>query len=165
MKIFTKEIIEVGGVLAVVASLIFVGIQLRQEQIFAQADLGSITLEALADFDKGFEDPNVASIYVKMISDPEELSIEEMTQANATLNHIVRLWIREDFLYGLGVFTENERIVDEYVARMFGNAYAKAWWNSTKDRYPDYSEKMGTAIDSVDSVASLELFSKIQTQL
>ena len=165
MKISTKEIIEVGGILAVVASLIFVGIQLRQEQIFAQADLGSITLEALADFDKGFEDSNVASIYVKMISDPEELSIEEMTQANASLNHIVRLWIREDFLYGLGVFTENERIVDEYVARMFGNTYAKAWWNSSKGRFPDFSEKLSTAIDSVGSGESLEFFGKVQAQL
>jgi len=165
MKLSSKQIIEISGVLAVVASLVFVGLQLRQEQLFARAALGSITLETLAEFDKEFKDPSVASIYVKMISESEELSIEEMTQANAILDHIVRLWIRDDYLYDLGIFGENTRIVDEYVARMFGNAYAKAWWNSTKDRYPDYSEKMGTAIDSVDSAASLELFSKIQTQL
>ncbi len=165
MKLSTKEIVEVGGVLAVVASLVFVGVQLRQEQIFAQAALGSVTLESLAEFDQGFEDPIVASIYVKMISDPEEMSIEEMTQANAILDHIVRLWIREDYLYELGIFGEDTRAVDEYVARMFGNTYAKTWWNLAKERFPDFSEKLSSSIESVDSGASLALFSNIQAQL
>lgn len=165
MRISAKQIIDVGGVLAVIASLVFVGVQLRQEQIFARAALGSVTLESSAEFDQRFQDPVVASIYIKMISDPKELSIEEMTQANAILEHIVILWTREGYLFDLGIFGEDTRVVGQYAERIFGNAYAKAWWSSAKDRFPDFSDRFSNAIESVDSGASLALFSKIQAQL
>ena len=51
-KISIKELIEGIGVFAVVASLIFVGLELRQDRLLGHASQGSLLLESLEDFDR-----------------------------------------------------------------------------------------------------------------
>lgn len=164
-KISIKELIEGIGVFAVVASLIFVGLELRQDRLLGHASQGSLLLESLEDFDRQFSDPAVARIYVKMISNPAALNIEEKAQANALLDHIVRLWIRDDYLYQLAIFDENQRILDEYAERMFGNPYAKAWWEAKKGLFGDFADRITRAVDGADPGSSLGFFSTIQQQL
>ena len=43
-----NEIAELVGIVAIVASLVFVGLQMRQDHVFARSDLGAGSFESLA---------------------------------------------------------------------------------------------------------------------
>lgn len=165
MEFTRKEFVDTAGIVAVVASLVFVGLQLQQEQLIAQASLGSVTLEELAAFEEGFTDPEVAAIYAKMIEDPNSMTTAEMAQANGLLGQMIHYWIREDYLFELGVFGERSRIFAFYDTLLFGNKYAQVWWDSNKSRFPEYEKLISAAIENTSVTGSIDSFHDIRSKL
>ena len=51
------------GLLALVASVVFVGVQLRQERVIARSELAAGTADYLATIDQTMADPDFASVY------------------------------------------------------------------------------------------------------
>jgi len=82
---------QVVGIFAVVASLIFVGLQMRQDQLIARAELTSESFELMIALDQNLLDPEFASAYAKMLERSEDLSLEEMVQIDSLLDAVKTL--------------------------------------------------------------------------
>ena len=68
-----KDIAELFGILAIVLSLVFVGFQMRQEQLIARSELTSHTFDLMLGFNQALFDPSFAGTYAKILDDSEEV--------------------------------------------------------------------------------------------
>jgi len=66
-----KDTFEAIGLVAIVASLVFVEFQLRQDQLIARSELTSESFELMIALDQNLLDPEFAGTYAKMRSDPK----------------------------------------------------------------------------------------------
>jgi hypothetical protein len=123
-----KDIAELVGIAAIVASLVFVGMQMRQDRIHARAELGAGSFESLASLRLEMTGTEFSATYGKALEHPEQLTIAEKLQINGYLDAVKLLFIRECYLKEREVFTECEVIVHEYGPFFFGNRYAQSWW-------------------------------------
>lgn len=123
-----NEIAELVGIIAIVASLVFVGLQMRQDHIIARSELAAGSFESLASLRREMTEPEFAATYAKMLEQPEQLTTVEQLQVNAYLDAAKFLIIRECYLYERGIFTECTVVVRQYGPYFFGNSYAQAWW-------------------------------------
>ena len=123
-----NEIAELVGIAAIVASLVFVGLQMRQDHVFARSELGAGSFESLASLRQEMMAPEFAATYAKMLEQPGQLTTAEQLQVNAYLDAAKLLIIRECYLVERGIFTECTVIVREYGPYFFGNSYAQSWW-------------------------------------
>ena len=123
-----NEVAELVGIVAIVASLVFVGLQLRQDQVFARSELGAGSFESLASLRQEMTGSEFAATFAKMLEEPAQLTTAEQLQVNAYLDAAKFLIIRECYLYERGIFTECDIAVREYGPYFFGNSYAQSWW-------------------------------------
>ena len=126
---------EVTGLIAIVASLIFVGIQLQQDRAFAQSELGSQSFEYFNRIDEMVHAKDFAPVYTKMIETPNELTVHEKVRINAFYSIVSGLMYRECYLKQTGIFPECERAIGDIIRRYFANDYAKAWWKKTRSKH------------------------------
>jgi hypothetical protein len=125
-----KDLFESIGVIAIVASLIFVGLQLQQERELMRSELGANSQEFSATIDLAFTDPDMSAAWAKMLDSPEDLTLEEMLRVNGVLQAVRRLFLRECYLLAMDVFGECDSLVRGQAAQYFGNKYAQAWWKA-----------------------------------
>ncbi len=144
-----KEIIDAAGMLAIVASLIFVGFQVRQDQVIARSQLFSDGIMNLSEIHQSAMEPEIARAYAKMINSPDDLSTEELVQLDRLLEVITGIYSRECYLVRRGIFNECENIVRITAKLYFGNAHAQSWWrlNGPRSVLPDWID---AEIKSVD---------------
>ena len=123
-----REFVELIGVVAIVASLIFVGMEVRQERDLARTILAATSFDNLAALRLTASNPDFAKTYAKMLERPEDLTIDERIQVDSVLDAIKFMILRECHLVERNVFTECDGMVSEVVHRYFGNEYAQSWW-------------------------------------
>ena len=156
-----KDTAEFIGVLAIVASLIFVGMQMRQDRVHARSELGAGSFDALATLRMSTNNtPEFSKTYAKMLTNPQDLSIEERLQINAYLDSFKFLILRDCYLMQRGVFTECEVIVREYGEQFFGNSYAQSWWRLQKPEtltfLPDWVDPIIRGFDTNANMQQLD---------
>jgi hypothetical protein len=125
---------EVVGLFSVVASLIFVGFQLKLDHTLARSELASEGFTSMSRIAEQFSDPQFSALYAKMLEQPTELSVEEMVRINGFLTQVTDLIARECYLTERGVYVECDNLVNDSVRRYFGNAYAQSWWRVADTR-------------------------------
>ena len=160
-RITWKDAAEFIGVVAIVASLIFVGMQMRQDRVHARSELGAGSFDALANLRMATNNTTeFARTHAKMLMNPEDLSIEERLQINAYLDSFKFLIIRDCYLMQRGVFTECEVIVREYGEQYFGNRYAQSWWRLQKPEsltfLPDWVDATIRSFDTNSNMQQLD---------
>jgi hypothetical protein len=143
-----KDSLEAIGLIAIVASLIFVGFQVRQDQVIARSELTSESFELMIALHQNLLDPGFAGTYAKMLDRSEDLSLEEMVQLDSLLAAVRTLYIRECYLHARGIFVECEAVVRDTVEKYFGNWYGQAWWRLNK---PQDVEVLGSLPNWLDS--------------
>jgi hypothetical protein len=84
-RVSWKDPFEGIGVLPIVASPAFVGLQILKDQEIASARLGSETSELGSTNYLMMADPDVASVFSKVLRQPDELTADEMVQMNSLL--------------------------------------------------------------------------------
>jgi len=155
-----KDIAEVIGIAAIVASLVFVGMQMRQDRTLARAELGAGSFESLATLRLELTSPELAATYAKMLENPEQLTTPEKLQVNGYLDAVKLLLIRECYLKERGVFTECYIMVREYGPFFFGNRYAQSWWRLQSPRelsfLPGWADEDIRGIDAESNLRELE---------
>ena len=129
-----KDVAESVGIAAIVASLVFVGLQMRQDHVIARSELAAGSFESIAALRLEMTGPEFAATYAKMLQSPEQLTVAEQLQVNAYLDAAKLLIIRECYLYERGIFTECSIFVREYGPYFFGNSYAQSWWRLQSPR-------------------------------
>ena len=143
-----KDSLETIGLIAIVASLVFVGFELRQDQVIARSELTSDSFELMIALHQDLLDPGFAATYAKMLDRSEDLSLEEMVQLDSLLGAVRTLYIRECYLQARGIFVECEAIVQDTVEKYFGNWYGQAWWRLNKPKDVDVLGSLPNWIDS-----------------
>ena len=128
-----KDIAELSEISAIVVSLIFVGFQMRQDQVIARSELTSHSFDLMVGFNQSLFDPSFAGTYVKMLDDPENLTVEEEVRIDALLNSVMRAYSRECYLVVRGIFAECTNILNATAERYFGNKYAQSWLRVRKE--------------------------------
>jgi len=165
-RIRWRELFEVIGVVAIVASLIFVGLQLQQDRHLIRAELGAGSQDFSAMVDLALGDPAVSSAWAKMVERPEDLSVEEMLRVNSVLAAARRLFLRECYLVALEVFVECESLIHGQATQYFGSRYAQSWWRTRSDTLGLRENPVGTRalvdeiVTSVDVTASQSFLEK-----
>jgi len=161
-----KDVAELFGIAAIVVSLVFVGLQLRQDQIVAHAELGVGTFIDMVAIDQKLTDTEFAATYMKMLHSPVDLSEEEMVSVNAFLDQVVLAVSRDCYLLYVGIYDECDGLAGHLSARFFGNTYAKVWWHTTKyRRRQSLVAKLTPVIDSQSNEESIRIYEEIRKQL
>lgn len=148
-----KELFEVIGMVAIVASLIFVGLQLQQDRHLIRAELGADSQDFSAMVDLALGDADVSSAWAKMVERPEDLTAEEMLRVNSVLSAARRLFLRECYLVAVEVFVECEGIIYGQATQYFGSKYAQSWWRARADTIGDRPDPYGTR-DLIDEIVT-----------
>ena len=155
-----KDVAELIGIVAIVASLVFVGMQMQQDRVHARAELGADSFSNLATLSIELTSTEFATTFANAIERPEELTTAEKLQVNGYLEAFTYLVIRDCYLKERGVFVECEIIVREYGQRFFGNHYAQSWWKSQRPGdlsfMPGWVDSAITGIDPESNVGLLD---------
>ena len=85
-----KVVAELIGIAAIVASLIFVGLEMRQQQVLARAELSSASFDYMRSVRQSFSNGQFAESYIKMLRSPESLTDEEIARIPSRSNPIGR---------------------------------------------------------------------------
>jgi hypothetical protein len=160
-----KNIAEFIGIVAIVASLLFVGLQLQQDRQLVRAELGSDANEFMALVDLGMSDPEVGRVWAKMLDSPQDLSVAEMVQVNGILRSVHVMMIRECYLMIMGVFSECRTLSRVVANNYFSNKYAQTWWKHSHKPDDYYSDIISGIITSLDASANRSLHEDVKADL
>ena len=158
-----NEIAELVGIVAIVASLVFVGLQMRQDHVIARSELGAGSFESLALLRQEMTESEFAATYAKMLEQPEQLTTMEQLQVNAYLDAAKFLIIRECYLVVREIFTECDVLVRQYGPYFFGSRYAQTWWRLQSPQNLTFLEGwVDDEISSIDPEYNLKELRAIQ---
>ncbi len=143
-----KDAFEAVGLVAIVASLIFVGFQLRQDQLIARSELTSESFALMTALHENLLDPEFARTYAKMLDRSKDLSLGEMVQIDSLLGAVKLTYIRECYMVARGIFVECEAIIRNTFEKYFGNWYGQSWWRLNK---PQPEEVLGALPEWLDA--------------
>ena len=161
-----KDIAEFIGIIAIVASLIFVGLELQQDRQLTRAQLGSNANEFMAQVDLGMSSTDAGLVWAKMLQIPQDLTIAEMVQVDGILRSAYTMMLRECYLVIMEVFSECQTLVGVVAKNYFSNEYAQAWWRyANKPRDYDSGDVIGEIITSVDVSGNLSLHERVKSDL
>ena len=129
-----KDTAELFGIAAIVVSLVFVGFQMRQDQVIARSELTSHSFDLMLGFNQSLFDESFAGTFAKMLEHPEELDAREIVRIDSLLNSVTLAYSRECYLVARGIFEECTNILNATADRYFGNQYARSWLEQRKDK-------------------------------
>ena len=160
-----KELVEGVGILSIVASLVFVGLQIKQDQELARAQLGSETSEYVSAIYLAMTDPALSSTFTKMVHEPDGLTPDEMVQLNGWLASAAELLFRECYLVDRDVFTECHTFIEIHGERIFGSKYAQSWWrHSRPTSLYGLTEEFDSIIEKIDPHSTRKLLETMRSE-
>lgn len=160
-----KDIAELVGITAIVASLIFVGLQLRQEQVIARTELASVSAEIKNQINYRISDPEFSATFGKMLVTPEELSLDEKVQLHGVYWMVIEAFKRDCYIMDRGIFVECEEQVQSLAPFYFGNEYSLEWWHANKqDTKYSLPESVDDFISGLDASTTLKLLRDASNQ-
>ncbi len=84
-----QRVFEAVGLLAIIASLVFVGVQLRQDQVIARSELTSESFTLPVELESRLLEPALAATYVKMLAHEEDPTLQESLQLDSLLRMVI----------------------------------------------------------------------------
>jgi hypothetical protein len=123
-----KDSLEGVGLLALIASLLFLSLQVRQDHKIARAELDTVLSERAAGLLEMKTSAEFSKTWAKMLEQPDELSTAEVIRLNSFLLSVREVFFIDCLLLARGIFDECEAYARSHIPLYFGNKYAKAWW-------------------------------------
>lgn len=157
-----REVAELVGIAAIVASLVFVGAQLRQEQIIARSELTSQSFELQFALQQSLTNAELANAYAKILNGDEELSLGEKIQIDNLLAAARTMYVRECYLHARGVLVECKAIVQDTAKRYFGHPYGRSWWAANKPAFDEGLAIIDWIEDEIENLGPNEYRSLLQ---
>ena len=155
-----KDYAELVGIVAIVASLIFVGMQLRQEQLIARTEMASVSAEIKLQINEKISEPELAAAFAKMLSSPGELSLAEKIQLHGLLWMVIEAFKRDCFIVDRGIFEECTEQIHSLTPFYFGNEYSQRWWQTNKQNtaysLPAWADEHIAGLDSNSTLHLLD---------
>jgi hypothetical protein len=159
-----RLIVEVGGIAVVVASLMLVVFELRQN---TNALRGS-TMDAITErgqFELHWSN-EIASIFVKAIQDPSQLDTVEAYRLSEWMSAALNARQSEFVQYQLGLLDENGWLpIENVIELMFSFEWSREWWLIYRGGYwnQDFTSRVDQLIEesNIDYKEILEQLSNI----
>ena len=124
------------GLLAIILTLVFLGIQTKQDQLLTRSELGAGSTEIVAEISMMAIESEFQRTFVKMISQPDQLTNEDVVEIHFFLAAMLQTMIRECYLMDRGVFVECGGLVRSILRNYFENEFAKNWLMSRAGNIP-----------------------------
>jgi len=143
-------IAEIVSTLAIISSLIFVGLQIRQNSDTVKAQTRNAIAEIARDNVKATMDPRLIEAFLKM-SNGVKLTPEEAFLIRLHNNLIFRTAENVYYQYNIGTFSEDEFDgYRNYFHEYFSNKITLENWEETKSGYsPRFREEMDALISDI----------------
>lgn len=164
-KLEWRNLFEAVGLVAIVLSLIFVALQIRQDHKLARSELGAGTTENNADILLIATESEFAKSFAKMINQPDELTDSEMIQIDFFLHAVKTTFIRECYLKERGVFDECAEMIRSRLPLTFGSAYAQTWWRLNWAPHPYIPNWVSDEIAGLDGDTNQQYFQELREGL
>jgi len=144
--------VQIIATTGVVAGLLLVAIELRQNSNLARAEMNSQTGFAWQSTQSALRDPEFAAVFRKSIEQPNELDLNERIMMHGYYRDLVSNLGREMILIARGIFADNSSYVASQVVREgLATDFGRAWWARSKSGYfPSLVLALDTALERVD---------------
>ena len=140
----------VGGV-AVIASLLYVGLQVRQSTLVMRSQAISSRTSGQATAEIALMGNDAAEALAKSWERPGELSVAEMIRIENLLTSVLLALIAGFEAYELGLSSRREwEAARDMVPGYLSFHFARAWWRETKSLFP------GSFVAELDEVLQNE---------
>ena len=144
--------IQILATIGVVAGLILVAFELRQNATLARAEMNSQMHIAMQSIQGSLRDREFAAVLRKSIEQPHELDLEEKLMMHGYYRDLIGLLSRERQMINRGVFVDDNDFVAALVVREgLGTEFGRAWWDQNKVAYFSGTVKaMDAALERAD---------------
>jgi hypothetical protein len=153
---------------AVLVSVALLVMELRQSAKLAELNLLETRRAAFEQAEIAFLDPSISRVWVKALSDPASMSVEEIRSMDAyqAINLFQALRVFE--LHKAGLIDERSAV--EYIQAefpyVFGTPFAKIWWEQEGQTWsPDFVAFARPIVEAIDEHTIEGRYSRIQEAL
>ena len=139
---------ELVAAIAVVISLLFVGIEVKQNNNIQRQQATRSLSRDWSDATASFQDPELACLFVRLGNERETLTAQEATQIEAVIWRIYKVYEELQYQYEQGMIDESvwsgfKRLM---VTEMTYESY-RAWWHGYQKTFsPRFREYMDTIV-------------------
>lgn len=131
-----KSVVEIIGTIAILAGLVLVAYELRQGHAYARAELSAESGRLIADINSKLLDPQMAALFDKSRTNPNELNRIERIQLDAYFSLVINLYMREFYNYNRGFFENYTDFPRSNAVKYFGSGYGKTFWERRRPFLP-----------------------------
>lgn len=144
--------IQIIGITGVIAGLLLVTYELRQNRQLARADLNSQQLFQMGSIQSAFREPEFAAVFQKSLEHPDSLTPAEKLMLDGHFRDLINLLIRDGMSSRLGVYEDDSGFWAEYVVRHgLGTDFGQQWWSQNKDQFGNNGLKINEAMERLKS--------------
>ena len=137
----------------ILVGLVLLTIELKQNTDQLRLQLVFETNQKIFANNQVLLDKDVATVFTKAMSNPEDLTFAEFLIADSIIINMVNEWEDRFFIYKAGLISEQDwkRHVDENVAWTLGSRYARARWDDLKIPFErEFSDYVDRALANTD---------------
>ena len=139
---------ELLGGVVVVASLVFLEIQIRRNTQALQLGAAEETNRSFATYTAMFMQPGISRIYRVGLAAPDELDDDELVTFNAVISTLFNFLSYHHTLRGSGIALSSERGLNAAALYVLRQPGGQQWWSRLRVCYDDSFQ------DYVDSLLS-----------
>jgi hypothetical protein len=144
--------IQIIGMIGVIAGLLLVTYELRQNRQIARAELNSQQLDHMGSIYGAFRNPDFAAVFQKSLAQPDSLTPNEKLMMDGHFRDLINLLRRDNSMYVLGVYEDNTDFWAGWVVRYgLGTKFGRQWWSQNKDRTGRIGTKIDEALERLDN--------------
>ena len=141
--------LQLAAALGVIAGLLLVAVELRQESNLTRAEMGFEAFGAFEQIYRSAQNEMTANAIAKACENPLEMTTAEHTIVTNYYSEVITGIIgRELYMQERGLFEDDLRQVASYVAEhVFGCEYGRSWWQLNRQTWdPSYVPYLDEAL-------------------
>jgi len=128
--------IQILATIGVIAGLIMVAFELRQNTVLARAEMNSQMLFHQQSLSASLRNQEFAIVFNKSLERPDALSGYETIMMDGYYRDLIGTLIRERQMISRGIFADDSMLIARLVvSNGLGTAYGQEWWSQNKAGY------------------------------
>jgi hypothetical protein len=154
-----NEWLQVLAALGVIAGLVLVAYELKQNTSVAQAEHSRETYLAWLEIAAIEMEGDLGSVVIKSYEEPDQLTSEDLYDLNAWLISIMSVYAYGNDASELGISVQFSVINEEYAQYLFGSRYARQWFDRNRSWLgPENEEVISRVIQNTPVLTSWPRF-------
>jgi hypothetical protein len=122
--------VQAIGITGVIAGLILVAYELRQNSQIARAEMNVQQYVQMQSIHSAFRDREFSSVFQKMLEQPDSLSPDEVLMIDGHFRDLISLLLLEKTMIERGIFVDTLEFWGDYVVQHgLGTEFGRIWWS------------------------------------